>query len=135
MITSRLMFCSHGAVRDAETNTISVFSIWEEMQAATFPLFIQRFFVVAFLAREQGDGAQSRLTLNISLGDQLLNTFPIAVDFGDKLKSRLITEVNGLPIPGPGTLRFEVLENERLINAWDIGVTAAAAPQLRLQPA
>ena len=135
MITSRLMFCAEGAVRDAQSNTISVFNISEEIQAGNFPAFVPRTAVVVFLERENGDPGQVNLTLTISLGEETLNSFPVAIDFAEKLRNRLITDIRGLPVPGPGTLTFALALDERSLNSWDAVITAINAPELNLRPA
>src|SRR6266567_5931669 len=123
MITSRLMFCSQGAVRDAENNTISAFNIIEDLQTGAFPLFVQQIFAVAFLQRDAADPAQVQMTLDVLLNDQVINTFPIPVNFGDKLRTRLITKINGLSIPGPGNLTMRLMHNGETLASWALNVT------------
>src|SRR5438094_9372120 len=116
------MFCSQGAVRDAQTNTLSAFNIIEDMQSAVFPLFFPRILVPAYVAREATDPDPMTMNLNVVMGDAVLNTFPLTVAFGDKLKHRLISEINGLPIPRPGSLKFQLLYDGGELNSWEIGV-------------
>jgi hypothetical protein len=47
----------------------------------------------------------------------------------------LITDVRGLPVPGPGTLKFALALDDGVLNSWDFVITAINAPELNLRPA
>lgn len=134
MITSKLLLCCHGAVRDAQTNNVSVFNILEQVNGAGFPTFIPTLFIVAFVKREKDDPENCTATLEINLGETSLGAFPIDIAFGEKLKSRLITELQGLVIPQPGILSFELKIDNQKINAWEVRVESLQKPQLELKP-
>lgn len=135
MIRCRLIFCSEGAVRDARSNTLSAFNIIEELQSAAFPMFFPRLHVLAYVSREAEDPAQIQITLNVVMGNAVLNAFPLTVAFGELFRHRLLSEINGLPIPTPGSLKFQLMYNGQELNSWDVIVTPLNNPQFHLQPA
>lgn len=127
------MLCCHGAIRDAETNNISVFNIMEEISAAGVPFFIQKLHIVAFLQRESGDTPNATVTLEITIGDQILHSQPVDLAFGDKLRTRLLAELNGFVISQPGDMMFALKLDGAVLNSWQVKVETRGKPQLELK--
>lgn len=133
MITARLMTTAQGAVRDAQSNNISLFNIIQEIKAASFPIFFQRMFVVAFLEREADDPSSTQASLEIRIGANVLDDHSIDLNFGEKHKTRLVTEIVGLAIPQPGELKFTLKAGESEIGSWSISISQVPGLQLELQ--
>jgi hypothetical protein len=120
MITCKLLLCAQGVIRNAEDNTISIFSILESIQAAGFPFFIQKMDVVALFERSHEDSAQYEILFRGSIGDTELLRAPMTIDFQDKVRNRAMLHVQGLVIPNPGTLRVNALFNDIILGTYEV---------------
>ena len=133
MITSTLMLCAEGVVRDRESNNISVFNILEKMQPAGFPILIQRLFVLAFLERLPTDLEDLECVARITIGEVELTTLPGRVNFQGQTLARWIIQLQGLVIPNPGVLSITLLYGEQRLSSYNIDVRALP-PSLTTSP-
>ena len=107
MYSSTLMLCAEGVVRDAESNTVSVYNIFEEIRSATFPVIIPKMFILLITQRDPTqDPPAPAASIRIQLDNDLLDETDMEVNFQDKSRNRFILGVGGLAITRPGTLRF-----------------------------
>jgi hypothetical protein len=59
----------------------------------------------------------------------------IVVDFQGRLRARIITQIAGMIIPGPGRLKFTLLDDaERELAAWEVAVNKLGGPAIIPQP-
>ena len=116
MIKCQIALLARWIIRDVETNTISVFSIVEQINILAFPSlgFDMSFF--AYLRKDEADPKLLETKLQLRLDDELLFEVPIASDFGDKQANRIIVQIGGLLISKPGLLFAELFtkSGERL---------------------
>jgi hypothetical protein len=111
MIRSTLCFAAAAIIRDAATNSISVFNVLEDFAPAGLPFFIPYLACVALWEREAGDAQRVQGTFTVQLGNDTLSTVQMHVDFGEVRRSRSMININGLAVPRSGALRFRfVLE-------------------------
>jgi hypothetical protein len=106
-------FCclaAKGVVRDVATNTISVFSILEQLGAAGFPFFIQEMAVLALWRRLEGEPQAFDLELIVRNNETQLHRAPVRVDFGTGRGHRTIINIQGLLVKEPGELTFLLLD-------------------------
>jgi hypothetical protein len=107
MLICKACLAARGVIRDVDTNTMSIFSILEQLSGAGFPLFIQEIAVYAFWKRESKDPPTHDVVFSVSLNGTVLHTTPVTLTFGNTLNNRLALALNGLVITGPGDLLFE----------------------------
>ena len=107
MYSSKLMLCAEGVVRDAESNTVSVYNIFEEISSATFPVIIPKMFMLLITQRDPAqDPPGPAASIRIQLDNDLLDETDVQVNFQEKSRNRFILGVGGLVITRPGRLRF-----------------------------
>lgn len=122
MISCTLLLGAKGVIRDADSNTISIFSIIEEIGAAGFPLFVQNFAVLAVFRRKPDDEELHDPIIRFTLGNDRILESPVAVNFQKKLRSRNIINVQGLVLSNPGVLTLEVRNDGRRLARYEISV-------------
>ena len=132
MIEAKLFLCSDSAAIDVRLNSLSVFHIIEEINAAVFPVVFARITAIMILTREQGDPDNLALQMSISLGERQLFEGPFQVNFLQRLSCRAVVDLNGVVILAPGNLRFQVRHGAREIAAWNVVVNQVGQP--RVQP-
>ena len=121
MIRLKLMLCAHGVIRDAEDNTISIFSIIEGIQGVGFPLFLQKMDVLAIFERLPAGPPQIEVTFRTSIGDMQIFEKSMNVDFQDRFRNRTVLHVQGIVIPNPGTLRVDAIWEGNVIGTYEMG--------------
>lgn len=109
-------------------NTVSAFHIAEELGAAAFPVAIPKVTAIVMLTREPADADNPTIQLTISLGGRSLFESPIVVGFSQRLSARAVVDINGLVIPGPGTVRFALRDGNRDLGTWDVIVNQVGQP-------
>ena len=123
MISSILMLCAEGVVRDAETNNVSVFNILEQISSQTFPMLVQKVAVLNILSKDNEDKDEFELFLRFVCNQDELMKKPFRVMFGNKQRTRSVFQINGLVIPEPGKFEFQLLDKEdNVISRYDIHV-------------
>lgn len=132
MIRSQYALCAESIVTDKETGVISIFNILEQISAEGFPLHIQKLGVVNQLLRDDGDPEQITVNLQIKLNDNNLYNFNGAIDFKGAFRSRLVANINGLQIPGPGKLSFNFDYDGNRIGSYVIEVVKIGGPQAKI---
>lgn len=133
MIISKLMLCAENVIRDAETNKISVFNIFEKIASPGFPLFIQKLLVFNRIERAKDDPRQIDCELKIMNNDIELLKKPLRVDFQDRMRNRTIVDISGLTVPNPGILKVILSYAERDLNSYEIIVNRIGEPQVEIQ--
>src|SRR5688572_5906055 len=111
MIQPKLAVSAEAIIRDAETNTISVFSIIEEISAASFPIGIPKLSTLFLLERDQGDPEHIDAIILLSLNDKEIGQATIHSNFEGKLRTRLILVAQGVVIEEPGIFTITLTIN------------------------
>ncbi len=122
MIRGILSVCAESIVRDAATNHVSVFNIIEEINTPTFPVAIQKLSSLFYLVKDEEDASVNELSIRFIINGEEINRFPIHSDFQNKLKTRVIVNLQGLVIPGPGRLHAILFLKDEEIGLWDIQI-------------
>lgn len=126
MITCKLALCAESVVRDIESNRVSIFNIFEGIKSHGFPIGIPRYTCFFFLSRGESDNATFEASLSFDLNGSSLKDFTVNVNFEDKMNNRVIANVFGLVIPGPGILSTRLMYETRELGRWDIEVKSIA---------
>ena len=132
MISVKLMVCASHIVRDADTNTLSIFNVFEGLAVQGFPFLIQQFAAAVVLRRDPAtDAAEHNGRFEVRLGDLVLAATDLAVNFQDKRHTRQLLRINGLVIPAAGTLdvRFTM---GALSSVYTVDIEALTPAQLQL---
>jgi hypothetical protein len=120
MIRSTLVVCAESVVRDAETNSISVFNILEDISSAAFPVALPKLSVLFILERDLSDPEQATCLITLRMGNHPIGQATIEGDFEGKLRTRAILVAQGVVISEPGILTIDVVVNETVVGSWDI---------------
>lgn len=108
MIRSTLALAADTVLRDADTNAITVVSLFEGILPVGLPVFLQRLVFAVFWEREATDPARVEGRFTATIGGDALITQQLFVDFAEHLRSRSFVRLNGLLIPRPGTLALRI---------------------------
>jgi hypothetical protein len=129
MIRARFILVAETVIRDTETDQVSIISLFEGVSAERFPLFIPKLTVLVMLERDASDPPDGASRLTVSLGSRALASGEIQLDFGAKLRNRVIINFSGLLIPEPGAVSFAfgIRESEvaRTIVGFELGAPRA----------
>ena len=90
--------------------------------------------MVALALREANMPARYDIQMDITLNDAPLIHGPFVVDFQDRLRARAIGQINGLVIPGPGTLRFRLVQNDETLAEGKTTVSMIGEPEMIQSP-
>ena len=136
MIEPLLCFVAVAVIRDAESNSISAFSILDGIVPVSLPLLLQNLSFLAIWRREQQDPVDMGATFTVSLNGNPFVTQGMSVNFGSSLRHRTIANLQGMVVAGSGTLRFSLrLDNDVSaeyvvdIGAPQVQVNAPQPPQ------
>ena len=127
MIHAKLGVCAESVVRDAETNAISVFNIFEDLKASSFPVAIPKLSALFILERDTDDPAQVDCLVTIRLGKKEIGRVTLGGDFEDKFRTRVILVAQGVVIDKPGNLVISCIVNNKTMGAWTIPVHSSEA--------
>src|ERR1044072_5430169 len=103
-----LFLCAETVIRDAETNTISIIHVVEEVQSETLPILLPRLVILAVYERGEGDPESLQTQYKITLGSTTMLDQVFPASFGDRLRTRHILQAGGLPVVQPGILDVSV---------------------------
>lgn len=120
MIQSPLAVCAESVVRDADTNLISIFNVFEELTVPAFPVALAKLSVLFILERDSSDPDQVECIAVLLNGEREINRVQITADFEDKPRTRVIIVAQGLVIENPGTLILQLIYNDHVVNNWRI---------------
>jgi hypothetical protein len=124
MIECQLSLLAKAAIRDVETNAISIFHIIEEINAVSFPVFFHDLAFFAYLVKDNTDPSVTEIVFEISMdGDASpIIGMRLNIDFEGKRGNRIIVKIAGLPIPRPGVLKAELhtADKSKRIGSYDV---------------
>lgn len=118
-----ISLCCDDIIRDAETNSISIHSIVEEISGEGFPMVFPRFCIFYLFQKETGDINSKGHTLIISLDEKELHKLPLIIDFQEKEKCRNIIKIGGFAFLNPGMLKIELKDEDRLLSLIELKVS------------
>ncbi len=123
MLECFVCLAAKGVVRDAETNTISVFSILEQIGAVGFPFIFQELGVLALWRRSQEDPSSFDLVFSITNNNTRLGQeTTVRIAFEQGTVHRSIITLQGVVVAEPGELRFSFSQNGAQVATYAIVV-------------
>ena len=117
-----LCFPARGIIRDARTGNISAFSIFEQINAENFPVFIQSLDVLALWRREPTDQSDIDLQFRVRNNEHTLIELPVRIPFSDHTFHRSIVNLSGIVVQEAGELHFEFLHGEHVLTSYLIDI-------------
>jgi hypothetical protein len=123
--------CAQSGVIDQTTNNLSIYNIFQDVPAPSFPVAINM-AVIAHVARKKSERESVELQLVITLTGHLkpLAEIPIGVNFDGKPVSRIIVNISPMLIPGPGSLKASLRYRKKELGAWAVNVIQVAQAPL-----
>lgn len=121
--------CCEDIIRDAETNSISIINLIEDINAEGFPAFIPKLAIFALIEKESGDPETSQGQIKLKNNDNVLFTFDIQYGFENKPRTRNIIKFNGLAVPSPGHFTTEFFANGNIISSKEINCNISSPPR------
>lgn len=115
--------CSESSAIDQSTNRVSMFHVIERINAASFPFFVPQIHYVTLFSREDSDPMKAEMEFRVSIGQKIVFSSPVSIEFEENKDTRFINDFGGLPIPNPGILEFYYLYREIPIGLWRIFVS------------
>jgi hypothetical protein len=119
-----ISLCCEDIIRDAESNSISIHNIIEEINGEGFPMLIPKFCIFLFIEKQSGDNDNTEANLFIKLNSNLLHSFPMAINFQGKSKTRNNIKIGGLPITELGVLTIEITHQSTVLANIEIPVNS-----------
>ena len=116
MITCQYMLCADAIVSDKESNKVSVFNIFDDISAESFPAIHQKLVILCRLDREESDPKKIKVKLNAKLDEKIIIDQEVEIDFLDSLSNNLIITITPLVIEKPGKIKFQIYYNSTFLN-------------------
>jgi hypothetical protein len=126
VIRCLVTLCAQHALIDRQTNALSVISILDELTVPVLPGLLGSISAVFILRRDPEDASKQELVVTAGMMNSERQKFPFSVDFQDKLNSRGIATMQGIPILAPGVFRVDLSLNDQVLNSWDVTINAIA---------
>lgn len=133
MIKCVYSIAAKGIIRDVETNTMSIYNVYDEIIPQSFPVLLSNFEFLAMFWREPGDPPTITHNIRITLDEDELFTDKMDSVFGDKMGNRLKFRINGLAILHPGKLTVTLTGADGSIEC-EYYIKVASAPSKILPP-
>src|SRR5690348_120524 len=115
-----LFACSESAALDSFTQRVSIFHVIDEMNAPNFPAVHGNMAVTAVATRTATEPNNFTLQIGAEIGGAIIFDLPVQLDFQQHLRARLLTSIQGVPVPKPGNLRITAKESGKVLAFWDI---------------
>lgn len=126
---SKMMLCAKGVVIDRNTNNVSIFEILDQMGAPSFPLTVPEVTIYNLLERKESEPNQTNCELKMSIDGMELPSIPdISVDFAGSRRNRLTLHLQGLNIPKPGTFKFSLVCNGKVLDSCELSFIQIGQP-------
>ncbi len=105
MIRSKYALVAETAIRDAETNNVSVIALLEQMQPAGFPFVLPMLTLVWALERDPEDPPTVSAEFLFFLNEVQIHSFRMDLDFQNSMRARALLRIGGLVLAGPGLFK------------------------------
>jgi len=106
--------CAQSVIIDRFSNQVSLINLRTQLRAVTFPYWIPEISFVVILEKEDGDPETYETFATVTLNGEEISRTTVIITFKGGRGSRQILNFSGLPVTGPGLLKFILtLPNER----------------------
>jgi hypothetical protein len=127
-----LLVASESAAVDAASNRLSLFHVMEELSSPVFPAAVPMMMIVGLLSRTQEEPSHFDLHVRATMeGRQdVMFDVPIAAEFQNRPRYRFVAQIAGVVLPGPGTVRIHLMQNEDVLALWETQIAQIGQPQI-----
>jgi hypothetical protein len=123
-----LITCCDSCFIDAITNRVSIVNVMEGFQSISFPIMVPQLTMVTFLERQASEPPQVSGHAEMTLDGSRIVLLNIDLNFQNKLVTRAIGLIQGIPIAGPGQLKAAFTVQGVELGAWYMNVTQLPSP-------
>jgi len=122
MLRCRFIACADTALRDVETQQVSLIGILEEIMTPGFPVVLPRLAMYAMFDRDRDDPDNFACTLQLLIGGLTVGSCGFHLAFATALASRALIHVSDIMIPCSGILRAMVMHRSEAVAGVEIPV-------------
>jgi hypothetical protein len=134
MLRTIFALAARSASIDRDSNSLSVFEIFEGVQATGFPLAIPEMVFVTLLEKQSGSPAPRSLDFSATLSGVGLHRQSFPCDFQGSDRFRFVLRLAGLVVPGVGRLTLEILGQDAPVHLDIRGPEVAPAEHPNYRP-
>jgi hypothetical protein len=120
-----LFTCAETAIVDGPTNRLSMFNLAEEFAGAALPGIIPSLAVIIALSRESSEPDNMPLSVACDMNGKQIFEVPITASFQGKLRTRVVANLQGVPITSHGVMKMLLKSKRKVIGTWPIIVSSA----------
>ena len=99
--------CCEIALQDVRTNILSMINVCDVINARAFPIAIPKITAVVLLERDAGEPESQTTRLSAELNGRQFLDAEMAANFQGSPRTRMIAEIQGMPVDSPGDLIFD----------------------------
>jgi hypothetical protein len=117
-----LFTCSEICLLEGRSNVVSLINIIEEFSVPAFPVLVPRLAVSGIIEKEEDEPQAAELQIRILIDEDVLAERNFDINFQGLKRVRSLTELQGLPIPHAGILKFILSHADRELGRWNVNV-------------
>jgi hypothetical protein len=122
------LICSESFSLDQASNRVSIFHIMDGISATVFPVVVRGMSLYVLWEREQHDPATFQYVIKIMLETEQLARLTAQGDFKGHTRARVIGNIQGFRLPGPGRIRVVIEFGGTDLAQWEIDARSAGSP-------
>lgn len=128
MIKHQFTIACEKVIRNADDNSMSAITLFEDIESEVYPLLIPRVQFFTLIERDiSADPAVIDCEVTLSLDGDALVMGRLPVEFMDKRRNRQVTQFVPLIIPHPGVLRYELKHDGELLGFYEMTFRLSAS--------
>ncbi len=132
MPTCELVLAAKGIVRDADSNSMSIFHIIEEIGGRGLPIIFPELAVLAMWKKAPRERKKSQVEFKVLNNSKVIFEGPVTIDFKEKKAHRTTVKIAPLVINEQGTLSFQFIKSGKTLGKYEI-VVSTNMPEIKLQ--
>lgn len=127
--------CAMAVLIDKFTNMMTPVNVLESIPAPVLPFWMPSATYAAIIRQEEGDPGQFPITLSVRMGAEEVANSEMQVLFEDAPASQIVMVLQGVRVPGAGTLEFHLSTEGRELNLTELLVLDMRQQQAQNQAA
>lgn len=133
MLKSIFMVACEKIIRHEDDRSTSVIGILDTLRAPVFPVSIPRVGILSLVEREPEDPERVEVKAWVErVNGERASIGSIPVDFNGKLRHRLMVNLVGLQIGGPGMVVFTLDYQDLLEVKYSVNVESGSAEEVEV---
>lgn len=117
-----LLAVAERAIRDADTDRMSLVDIVDSVSSESFPYLLPEFSLLTVYHKEPADAESETVVISIANGEEEITSQEQEVGFGGRIGNRTVIRVGGVVLSKPGTFSVSVRHRETTLGSWSIPV-------------